>query len=116
MLIKLGLSINFPRIVMHETCNMLGLVFMKLRTKIAAQILKMHLANVRLSANTSTLMKLLQEYDAVEPGIENKGVKRNLKPCWTEILINKVKEECNKRKIRIANNRKKEVRLSKMSY
>ena len=75
LLRKLGLSINFPRTVMYEAHNMLGLGFMKPRTMIAAHMIKIHLGNMRLEMNTSVLIQLLKEYNVVESGIENEIVK-----------------------------------------
>ena len=113
LLRKLGLSINFPRTVMYEAHNILGLGFMKPRIMIAAYMIKMPLGNMSLETNTSVLIQSLKEYDVVESGIENEIVKRNLKPYWTMTWINKFQEECIKQKIVIVNEKTEEVKVTK---
>ena len=72
LLRKMSLSTKFSRTVMYESQNILGLGFMKLSTMIAAQMIKIHVGNVRLETKTSILIKSLNKYNIVESGIENR--------------------------------------------
>ena len=65
---------------MYESQNMLGLGLMKLSTMIAAQMIKMHVRNVKLETKTSVLIKSLNEYNIVESGIENGQVLNQITP------------------------------------
>ena len=72
LLRKMGLSVKFPRTVMYESQNILGMGFIKPSTMIAVQMIKMHVGNVRLETKMSVLIKSLNEYNIVESGIENR--------------------------------------------
>ena len=93
LLWKMDLSAKFLRTMMYESQNMLRLEFMKPSTMIAAQMIKMHVRNVRLEAKTSVLIKSLNEYNIVESGIENEQVLNQTTPYWTMTWVNKIKEE-----------------------
>jgi len=85
---------------------MLGLGLMKPSTIIAVQMIKMHIGNIRLETKMIVLIKSLNEYNIVESRIENEQVSNQITPYWTRTWVNKIKEECAKRKMTIENEKK----------
>ena len=61
LLRKLDLSIKFPWAVMHTSKELLGLGFMKPKTIIAIQVLRLYLSNKRIKFTVSKMISAVEE-------------------------------------------------------
>ena len=75
---------------MCEAHKMLGLDFIKSRTLVQAQIIKLCTRNMQLETDASLLTRALEECNRVETGIENSEAKGTIASHWTLIQIAKV--------------------------
>ena len=101
LLVKLGLSRNFPQSVLCSSKSALGIRIMTSTIIIEILKAKLFLGNVRVGGNTAKALAVQEEYLALEAGRE---ITIDCKPserCWKPTWINEVSDIFNKRNIKI---------------
>ena len=93
MLIKLGFSKKFPRIVLYTRKSALGVELMQLSTIIAILKLKSYIGNKRKQRNTTKSINIQEEYQEIEVGRTIQLGEDPKGRYWKKTWIDKINDE-----------------------
>jgi len=112
LLIKLGLSRNFPQSILYSRKSALGIEIMTPNIIIAILKAKLYLGNMRVGSNTTKAVSVQEEYLKLEAGRDiDVGYDPSMR-YWKSTWIDKVSNLFYKRNI-IITNEKTQKRVSK---
>jgi len=113
LLVKLGLSRKFPRVVLYSRKSALGVGIMMPNTILAILKAKLYIGNIRIKKETYNDIKLHEELMIVEAGREVKvGEGLNIQ-YWELTWIDEVNKVFSSREIRLHNEKNKLIMTNK---
>ena len=114
LLIKLGLSRNFPRRVLYSRKSALGIGIMKPSTIINILNAKLYLGNKRMEGVANEAIKLQEEYLVVEAGRTISVSYKKENRYWKKLWIDEVSDMFSYRKISLYQNDENELAITKI--